>query len=231
MAILLEFHQIQYADQKPTLSCDICDGLFYTKFQIQNHMIEWHSGKKKNLSHQCGTCGKSFYSSHNLKIHTEKVHEQGEIDEFECYMCQVKLKSLYQTRQHIKFAHQRNEHCQVCLMYFTTQEMSEHLCDGLSGCTVCHQTFKTTPDLLHHLDNDCKHEKLLYKCDICAKFFAMELIKDVHMKRHVKKVKKFSCDLCPNNFESYVGLYCHKKTHEKEPGRLHNECNKWLQHF
>ncbi|XP_031635835.1 zinc finger protein 43-like isoform X2 [Contarinia nasturtii] len=235
MALLLEFHQKKHLDCEQEsgqeFSCEICDGIFYTKYQIRNHMIECHSGEAKNqlVPHQCGTCGRYFKNEGHLKLHARRAHEKMEALKFECYMCQLKLKSLYDTRLHIELDHQRNENCQVCTNDFTTKEINEHLCNGLSGCAYCHQPVKTTKALLQHLEKDCKGEKLLYKCDICLKFFGMELLRDVHMKHHSTIEKNFLCDLCPSRFSNSTALSKHKFRHTQKDGPglyLCDQCGK-----
>lgn len=219
-AILLEFHSKRHPSVEPELTCDICNMKYHTIYQIKNHMKEMHSGKTDELSKtfQCGICGKSFLDASGLNIHMTQIHTKA-LGNFECFLCKIKLKSLYDTKQHLKL-HERPEKCAVCNENFTEKEYEGHLCCGLGdiNCIYCNQYFNCTKDLMQHLEKSCQEEKFIYKCEMCPKLFAMEILRDVHSKHHADISKNFVCDICSKSYLSENLLKFHKKGHKRTRG-------------
>lgn len=217
MALLLSFHDRQHTANQPRKICEICDERFYTIYQIENHMKERHCSEVTNQQSKtvkCGTCGKCFMTQGNLRYHILNKHDKM-IAPFECFICKMKLSSLHDTRKHLKLKHKRDEKCTICNMELTTKELNEHICSGLktNRCVYCKKSFECMNNLLNHLEQECKHEKLMYKCYVCKKYYPMKSIRDVHMKYHTVKPMEHLCDICPKSFAQRVLLLAHKKRH------------------
>lgn len=217
MALLLSIHDRQHTVNQPQLICEICDEQFYTVYQIKNHMNERHCDGVTNeqlKTFKCGKCGKCFMTHGNLRDHVLNKHDKM-IAPFECFICKMKLSSLYDTRKHLILKHKRDEKCTICNTEFTTTELNEHICSGrkIIKCIYCKKSFGSMKYLLHHLEQECKHEKLMYKCVTCKKFYPMKIIRDLHVKYHTVMPMPYICDICPKGFARRVSLLAHKKTH------------------
>lgn len=218
MPLLLSFHDKQHTSVEPRLICDICDKRCYTVYQMKNHMDDRHSGKpikEQPEPFQCGSCGKYFTAEKYLQSHVKKVHDKMSTGQFECFICKMKLMSLHDTRIHLLRNHKRSEKCMICNMPFTMSELNKHLCSGLKiiNCCYCHKSFNSMKHLLHHLEQECKPEKLMYKCEICRKYFGMKIIRDIHVKHHIGTPKPYSCVICSKSFATRISLLAHKKIH------------------
>lgn len=200
MDLLLQFHSKCHTDTDPLVACDACDG--------ETNTI--------SKPFQCGKCGKCFMIADDLEKHIE-IHAKNAIGTFECFICKMELKSLYATRIHFQL-HKRAEKCTVCNENFTTTELEGHMCGGLRAmkCIYCKKSFMVMKELLRHLKEDCDNEKFFHKCDVCAKYYPMKILKDIHTK-HGHSIEQISrphlCDACPKRFATKNALHTHKKRH------------------
>lgn len=202
--------------QKNFHKCDKCSNIFAMAL-----LLEFHSKRHVSVEQsddllndfQCGFCGKSFCDVIGLQNHKRNIHDKA-IGQFECFLCKLKFTSLYDTRKHLKL-HKRSEKCVVCNKIYTKKELEEHLCSDLKviNCAYCNQSFRSTKNLLKHLEESCKKDRLIYKCDSCSKYFPMEIIRDLHSDHHKVPSKTYMCDMCPKLFASAYQLKKHKKRH------------------
>lgn len=223
MKILLQFHEKSHRNTEFLLRCDICNEKCHTKYQMQEHMNECHSGDTKCgvlKMFQCGTCGKCFETGADLSLHVKLGHIQIPVNLIECYICKANFRSLGAAKDHFK-RHVRDERCSVCLEMCTIRELEEHMCNGQKSidCAYCKQPFNVMKNLLHHLTN-CNKERVFHNCDNCVKHFGMQFLKELHMKFHKTILKKHFCDICSNYFASKQNLTIHKKMHDSERGKF-----------
>lgn len=151
---------------------------------------------------------------------------------FECYRCKEKFLSCWKTTVHLRqhYAAEKFK-CNVCGTRFTVlDDYNRHLCQGTSiACSYCNETFDTTVALLNHLEHS-HDEKTLFKCQKCAQFYSMELLKQIHMRQHVEveseDSKPYGCNVCKKRFSTRLSLRNHKEIHSEEKLFLCFECGK-----
>lgn len=153
---------------------------------------------------------------------------------FECYKCRAQMTSFWKTSVHLK-QHDAEEKfkCIVCgIKYILWDDFSQHLCQGFAiQCSYCDESFVSTIALLNHLDIS-HDEKTLYKCEKCAQFFSMALLRQYHMAHahHLNEKsdesKPFVCKTCKKGFRSKVSLRNHEEIHSDQKQLLCFECGK-----
>lgn len=151
---------------------------------------------------------------------------------FECYRCKEKFFSAWKTSVHLRqhYAAEKFK-CNVCgARFIVWDDYNRHLCQGTSiACSYCNETFDTTVALLSHLDNS-HDEKTLFKCQNCAQFYSMELLKQIHMQQHIEveseDSKPYGCNVCKKRFSTRLSLRNHKEIHTEEKLFLCFECGK-----
>lgn len=141
---------------------------------------------------------------------------------FECYRCKATFPSCWKTSVHLKkhYAEEKFK-CTVCgSRFIVSNDYNRHLCQGSSiACAYCNEIFDATIALINHLEQT-HDEKTLFKCEKCAQFYSMELLKQIHMVQHVDAAsddnKPFSCNICKKRFASRLSLRNHKEIHTDE---------------
>lgn len=141
---------------------------------------------------------------------------------FECYKCKQQLSSFWKTSVHLK-QHDAEEKfkCIVCgIRFILWEDFSRHLCQGSHiKCAYCDETFVATIALLNHLDIS-HDEKTLFKCEKCAQFLSMSLLKQFHMTQHLIErtddKKPYMCNVCNKGFGTKISLRNHEEIHSDE---------------
>lgn len=148
---------------------------------------------------------------------------------FECYRCGEKFSSSWKTSVHLRQHYAAEKYqCNVCRARFVVwNDYNRHLCQGTSiACSYCNETFFNTIALLNHLDQ-AHDEKTLFKCQKCARFYSMELLKQIHMQQHVdvesEDSKMYGCTICKKRFSNRLSLRNHKEIHSEEKCKLKNK--------
>lgn len=150
---------------------------------------------------------------------------------FECYRCREKFPSSWKTSVHLRqhYAEEKFK-CNICGVRFVMHEdYNRHLCQGSSiTCAYCNEIFDTTIALLNHLEQS-HDEKTLFKCEKCAQFLSMELLKQIHVLQHVEieseDSKPFGCSVCKKRFATRLSLRNHKEIHSEEKRKLKKNNN------
>lgn len=146
---------------------------------------------------------------------------------FECYRCKIQFRSFRKTSVHLRqhYAEEKFK-CNVCgVRFILLDDYNQHLCQGTSiACSYCNEIFDTTNALLNHLEQS-HEEKTLFKCEKCAKFYSMELLKQIHMLQHSEQFetedsKPFGCNVCKKRFANRLSLRNHKEIHSEEKRKL-----------
>lgn len=155
----------------------------------------------------------------NKRAKEYKRNKEFKAKNYECYKCKERFPSLWKTSVHMK-QHDAEEKfkCIVCSSRFVLwDEFSRHLCQGSSiQCAYCSETFFATVALLDHLERS-HDEKTLFKCERCARFYSMALLKQYHMMQHVdvetEDTKPFACKTCKKRFATKMSLRNHEEIH------------------
>lgn len=149
---------------------------------------------------------------------------------FECYRCKAQFPSSWKTSVHLKKHYAEEKHkCTVCGSRFIMwNDYNRHLCQGTTiTCSYCNAIFDTTIALLNHLEQ-IHDEKTLFKCEKCAKFYSMELLKQIHMVQHAGTAsednKPFGCNVCKKRFATRLSLRNHKEIHSEEKCTFIKNC-------
>lgn len=177
----------------------------------------------------CPVCNEEF-PSHRINQHRCKIsylrgqHYESTVSVhhmYECFVCKMECESFKATQHHIIKYHRRNTNCSVCSQDFTMLEFEMHICTGLKSlnCSYCQQEFTTTKNLLQHLYDCNKSEKLTWKCDYCQKYFFMESLMSIHMENHENNKDEFFCNVCTKSFAKKHLLRMHKKRAHFSIGR------------
>lgn len=148
---------------------------------------------------------------------------------FECYRCKEKFPSSWKTSVHLRqhYAEEKFK-CNICGVRFVMYEdYNRHLCQGSSiACSYCNESFDTTIALLNHLE-ETHDKKTLFKCEKCAQFLPMELLKQIHMLQHIEvesdDTKPFGCNVCKKRFATRLSLRNHKEIHSEEKRKLNEQ--------
>lgn len=151
---------------------------------------------------------------------------------FECYRCKEQFPSSWKTSVHLRqhYAAEKFK-CNICgVRFIVWDDYNRHLCQGTSiACSYCNETFYATNALLNHLDHS-HDEKTLFKCQKCAQFYSMELLKQIHMQQHIEieseDSKPYGCSVCKKRFSTRLSLRNHKEIHSEEKLFLCFECGK-----
>ena len=68
---------------KLRFKCDRCDKKFTTNAYLKDHVLIYHTNRKR--SYFCNSCEKSFFRKYDLNLHEDTVHKG--IKRFKCEMC------------------------------------------------------------------------------------------------------------------------------------------------
>lgn len=90
----------------PQFECDLCKMKFKIKAQLAQHITRIHLSSKTKA---CATCGKTFRSNHELKMHN-LTHSENR--DFHCVYCRNKYKTKSSLTRHIRETHNRHQRAQ-----------------------------------------------------------------------------------------------------------------------
>ena len=162
--------------------CTICDNIFKTLWNLQQHKKKIHENV---LELKCHICEKKFNDKSKLDIHF-KGHEKI----FSCEICDKMFASNVRLESHNTMVHVGvNFKCDLCLMSFKSKytlkghKSQIHFQEKIHFCIKCQKTFTSNQNLKVH--NETIHEGLKkYKCDFCEKSFGH----NSHKKDHAQRV-------------------------------------------
>ncbi|XP_033746013.1 uncharacterized protein LOC117331418 [Pecten maximus] len=252
---VLEYHKLAHEHENKSLDfhCDICGEIYKKADSFRTH-LEIH--KDEERPYVCEICGKMYVAFPMLARHFQlKDFHLDRMKDFSCDICGNDYAESRLLEKHKK-SHERKKtlfQCEICGKGFTRQNSLDlHIKKHEtieSSCDKCNKTFKSKFSLKNHIDNEhitklcaiCGEEfpkgKMKYHmtthqekqaCGVCGKYYSRKGL-EMHMKLHkrvLKKIKKFSCEICDNKYTSKIGLNNHKKIHEKS-----SKCNFCGQYF
>ncbi|XP_050697490.1 uncharacterized protein LOC126985939 isoform X2 [Eriocheir sinensis] len=142
-------------------------------------------GTTATLPFKCGTCGKPFRSSGQLRKHQ---HTHGG-RRYECGVCAKPFTEKYNLKTHMLTHTQERPHvCTLCLKAFRyTRDLAEHkrAHEGAKPhrCTECSRSFVRQRDYARHYRE--QHSATRHQCRICGASFKRRIyLENVHMRTH-----------------------------------------------
>ncbi|KAM4711618.1 uncharacterized protein FYW61_020779 isoform 2-T2 [Anableps anableps] len=133
-------------------TCPVCNKTFPRAAGMRRH-LEIHK-TKRDYNHKCGKCDKRFRDQYDLKRHTMRVHEKGEVSD-DNKARRSKDSSTSETST--------NKTCPHCGKYFAWQSDLKRHIETHSGerphqCALCGKKFKNPYALKSH-ERSCKTRK------------------------------------------------------------------------
>ncbi|XP_056631463.1 zinc finger protein 431-like [Diorhabda sublineata] len=150
-----------------------------------------------NQALECKKCFKYFPNNVDFALHSV---EHSENNEYQCHLCDFKLKSVYRFEKHIR-----------C-----------HEGSNLYKCGMCDKTFKIGTHALEHVYFHTGEKP--FPCEICGKRFMYSRLLSAHRRlSHYsvltgKPLVKYDCKICGKHYESYPGLQRHMFSKHDESG-------------
>lgn len=133
--------------------------------------------------------------------YAQRTSNDEPITEFECYKCKFTFSSLCKVKVHLK-ENDSSANCRICMKQFTRCEFMQHLCKGtVIDCQYCSNSFKTTVNLVKHINTHHKNHKN-YKCYKCARSFHTKLLLEMHKPSHDQEEKRFICEICGHRYRT-----------------------------
>ncbi len=97
-----------HCQSRMSFKCEICNGRFAEKAELQTHMSSKHASEK---TYHCNACSRMFARKDTLTRHLS-VHLPAS---FKCDHCLKTFNRKDNLKEHIKTAHQNKTHqCQKC---------------------------------------------------------------------------------------------------------------------
>ena len=180
----------------------------------------------------CQKCGIGiglFSSKAEIQIHKIKIHQDNNL---QCFECGKFFDNIISLRKHLRVTHvDLDLQCDACEKKFKTKsgftkhkrshktlkkelEIKNDPDVEQQKCYICYDTFDKY-GLEHHLmlhETNEIDEKV--KCDICEEFYASEDSLRAHISLSHKVENKYSCDLCNKTFLLENFYFKHLKAHQ-----------------
>lgn len=195
--------------------CDFDGKLFKTRSEIHIHM-KTHLSKVK-----CKICNAELKVS-GLTIHNKELHS--EQDKISCHKCFKTFVSISRLKLHLK-VHERKFECPICNRRLPTfPQLKNHINDihenpGSHSCEICHKKFNRAENLKVHLKFHDKNRPKPFKCQRCDFATHSKANFNGHLKFHEKKDKiaatmknPIRCRMCPAILKSKYVFHLHMKS-------------------
>lgn len=204
-------HLKLHGDNKKTFICKICSEQFTERSLYTNHMKKHpKSNKSSNM--------KGTMNIH-LKCHMPKLVNSNVPSKVFPYACEVctrtfRIPSSLQT--HLKMhAQDRKYHCGQCNSSFKRNEhlrihiQRVHLKEKPYKCDHknCHKSFSQIGDRNIHLQSHSSSKP--HVCTYCGKCYRLQKALRAHVKIIHTGERKFQCNLCKAEFQTYTALSGH----------------------
>ncbi|XP_023368407.1 zinc finger protein 554 [Otolemur garnettii] len=247
--LILNCHQMQYADQIPCESNEFGNSLSQNGQLIQHERIQTgdmtsiyvENGKSVNHSvaltvhnkiniaekpFECHQCGKVFNRRHSLSEH-QRIHT-GE-KPYECQECRRAFTHSSTLTRHLRtHTGERPYRCNECGKAFNrisslTQHQRIHTGEKPYKCKDCGKSFCQSSYLILHKRTHTGEKP--YECNECGKAFSDRSSLNQHERTHTGE-NPYECNQCGRAFSQRSSLVRHKRTHTGEKPYSCNECGK-----
>lgn len=208
---------------KEELKCELCNRYFSTTSALYSH--KRYCGFSG--SHNCSWCNQKFSTQSLLFKHRK-----------ECLQ-------LHRKQTLIKTQLQSNN----IPTNIPSQEVPQVPLDGtVLACTLCNLTFRNSPDLISHMQQNHmdfgkqksafevptfnepnkvsrKNDSQMHYCKYCMKSFSSQMSLSCHTGYHAR-AGLYYCKFCPENYVDKLMLRQHMKVHIADPSLNKNIC--WI---
>ena len=209
--------------------CQVCKKVFGKEILLKKH--ERKHEEKIKVVLECNDCHKVFTSNQILAIH-QKRRRKCTVKNFQCQHCDETFSLTEKFKKHKHYhKRQKSTKCNNCLNEMEEYKYNQHLksCQAFYSlynmmCETCFKCFDNVTKFRYHislLHNDGGP----FKCDLCAKTCATNVLLKKHVKFHYFE---FECKQCPTKFASKKSLKYHTDIHL---GEKFFECNRCLKKF
>ena len=243
--------------KKPHSSLN-CDTGFTVKEELDNHVklvhevkeldgssagkkspnikLKVHDGKKRAKKHLCTICDFKSSDIHNLRTHTECVHEGKK--PYLCSFCGKSFGHPSTLQQHVILVHEKkkNHNCHLC--NYTTGIRS-HLNLHIAGvhekkkthkCSLCDYSALGSQNLKKHIES--VHEKIRIPCNYCDATFTRKESLNIHIASVHEGKKPYNCSMCDLQFATKKRLTRHlEHVHEKKNRKICEMCSSSFSHI
>lgn len=150
----LKSHMKLHEGVKP-YSCNICEKVFSTKWNLQDH--QWTHASRSSKPFKCGQCNSAFHRLSDYKSH---IHSHKNLRPYTCNYCGSKFIRKYNCIRHVR----------------------EHESEKSFICTICSKTFHRRYYLNEHMNIHTGVRP--YTCHICGKASSTRSNHNKHIKIH-----------------------------------------------
>ena len=201
---------LEQANEELKHKCEECGRLFYSPFNLKQHIKQIHMAVVKMDQYICQVCGKILKTKHGMDLHVVGCTDKGQ---FKCDFCGKHYVTKSGMEKHITWAHRKE------------MLSSEKYSKQVKLCKYCGQSFLCRGLLMEHEKTHSKERN--YKCDICGKTFKSHNNVLTHKRNvHVKTENLFRCDICNTIIKSSGAFKRHKRMHLTQPVHQCENCGK-----
>ncbi|XP_015241183.1 PREDICTED: uncharacterized protein LOC107091648 [Cyprinodon variegatus] len=220
-AHILRKHILAHISRSSSNQCPFCKKKFKTRHSLTRHTIR-HTGEK---AFSCANCGKQFYRSVYLKIHTESCKQPNTNPNMEanlsnpinkrlsCTICPRRFWKRIRLEMHIKGHKNKSLHiCTKCGQYYGIHMLTRHkvMCVGTKEISLASESLDDNSESnstevnngVQEKTSDSDESKLLpLKCQYCSKRFRYTSLLLRHTVTHTG-LQPFQCMNCDQRFSS-----------------------------
>lgn len=173
-------HMIRIHTVDP-VPCTVCGEIFKNPLRLQSHELTHNRSQYK-----CGQCPYSSYTKTNLERH-ESIHS--DLYPYLCNICNVRLKSRYQLRNHVRINHERRDAYEVLMPpkinnnYFSPNKKFSFSCFFFFQCDKCDKKFNEQCKLKRHQVFHTGAKP--YKCPVCPASQAPQYAYYIGVTKHI----------------------------------------------
>ncbi|KAH1009240.1 hypothetical protein HUJ04_001624 [Dendroctonus ponderosae] len=231
-------------EENQKYKCPDCPKEFSNPHNINRHRAVAHN----DLRFLCDTCGQSYTTKRNLRLHILKFHEGVPVQSkstkknFFCESCGRELRIFHKYAIALHRAKHKGHNfvCKKCYESFATEEEFkrhvEEMGHELFVCDKCPSQFVREENFKLHLKNhdapgwnknmfatwgksaQLRNEKGEFVCCHCPKVFKDKQRLDNHIRVHTNE-RPYVCHICAKGFKTWI----HRKTHLN----IHLGIKKW----
>lgn len=189
------------AEESAQFYCNICEKLFETEKNLQQHRINSH-----HYEYKCLYCSESFILTEGRDTHMNLVHL------IKCTECSAILHTQEQLKAHELKEHSDLLRCKVCnIICLSIEEKNKH--DSDNYCFVCNFCEKPWPSKValdehvlqcfHQIRNinfsgeNQRGQHYTFKCNNCNSFWKTS----AEREQHFQLTHTVNCNICKKGFK------------------------------